>query len=194
MVRPREFDRDAALGRAMKVFWAKGFASTSTEDLLDAMGIGRQSFYNAFGDKRRIYMEALAAYQERTVADHLRRLNDPDSPLMGIKNLLQGLVADDDDLRAMGCMGVGSVGEFGTADPELVKLRSKVGPILQSRIVARLREGQAIGEIDPKLSAHEAAGFIQMTMNGLQLGARGGAQAEDLRKMARFAVERLKAC
>jgi AcrR family transcriptional regulator len=192
MVRPREFDRNMALTRAMKVFWAKGFASTSTDDLLEAMGLGRQSFYNAFGDKRRIYLEALAAYQERTVAAHLRRLNAPDSPLKGIKNLLQGLIADDDALRAMGCMGVGSVGEFGTADPELVALWSKVGPVLQSRIVARLREGQANGEIDPALNTQETAGFIQMTMNGLQLGARGGASAEALRKMARFAVDRLK--
>jgi AcrR family transcriptional regulator len=193
MVRPREFDRDATLERAMEVFWAKGYASTSTEELLEAMGIGRQSLYNAFGDKRRIYLEALAMYQERTIAAHLKRLNAPSSPFEGIKNLLQGLIADDDDVRAMGCMGVGSVGEFGTADPELVAIWAKTGPVLRTRIVARLREGQAKGEIDSALNAQETAGFIQMTMNGLQLGARGGASAEALRKMARFAVDRLKA-
>jgi AcrR family transcriptional regulator len=193
MARPREFDRDATLERAMEVFWAKGYASTSTEDLLDATGIGRQSLYNAFGDKRRIYLEALVMYQERTTAAHLKRLNAPSSPFEGIKNLLQGLVAGDDELRALGCMGVGSVGEFGTADPELIAIWAKPGPVLRARIVARLREGQASGEIDPALNAQEAASFIQMTMNGLQLGARGGASAEALRKMARFAVDRLKA-
>ncbi len=192
MARPREFDRNKALMRAMKVFWAKGYTATSTEDLLEAMRIGRQSFYSAFGDKWRIYLEALTTYQELTVEAHLRRLNGPRSPIEGIKSLLQGLVADDDDLRAMGCMGVGAVGEFGTADPELVALWAKVGPTIQSRVVARLREGQASGEIDPKLHADEAAGFILMTMNGLQLGARGGARAQHLRKMARFAVDRLR--
>jgi AcrR family transcriptional regulator len=176
----------------MTVFWAKGYAATSTEDLLKAMRIGRQSLYNAFGDKRRIYLEALAMYQGRTSAAHLNRLNAPSSPFEGIKNLLQGLVAGDDDTRAMGCMGVGSVGEFGTADPELVALRAKTAPLLRSHIVARLREGQAKGEINPGLDAQEMAGFIQMTMNGLQLGARGGASAEALRKMARFAADRLK--
>lgn len=61
MVRPREFDRGEALQRAMRVFWAKGFAATSTDDLVQAMGIGRQSLYNAFGDKKRLYLEALDA-------------------------------------------------------------------------------------------------------------------------------------
>jgi TetR/AcrR family transcriptional repressor of nem operon len=59
MARPREFDREEALERATGVFWAKGYASTSTDDLLTAMGIGRQSLYNAFQDKRALYLEAL---------------------------------------------------------------------------------------------------------------------------------------
>jgi len=54
MVRPKEFDRDAAVERAMSVFWSKGYAATSTDDLLQAMRIGRQSMYDTFGDKRRL--------------------------------------------------------------------------------------------------------------------------------------------
>jgi AcrR family transcriptional regulator len=192
MARSREFDREEALGCAIKVFWAKGYAATSTEDLLEAMGIGRQSFYNTFGDKRRIYLEALATYQERTAAAHLKRLNDPVSPFQGIKNLLRGLISDDDEVRALGCMGVGSVAEFGTADPELVAIWAKLGPTLVARVVARLREGQANGEIDSGLDAQEAAGFVLMTMNGLQVAARAGADAKNLRKMAQFAVNRLR--
>jgi AcrR family transcriptional regulator len=192
MARPREFDRDEVLGCAIKVFWAKGYAATSTDDLLEAMGIGRQSFYNTFGDKRRIYLEALATYQERTTAAHLKRLNDPVSSFNGIKNLLRGLISEDDDERALGCMGVGSVAEFGTADPELVAIWAKLGPTLVARVVARLREGQANGEIDSGLDAEEAAGFVLMTMNGLQVAARAGADAKNLRKMAQFAVNRLR--
>src|SRR6267142_1909851 len=59
MARPREFDRDAAVQRAMSVFWRKGYAATSTDDLLRAMNIGRQSMYDTFGDKHRLYLEAL---------------------------------------------------------------------------------------------------------------------------------------
>ena len=67
MARPREFDREVALERATCVFWAKGYASTSTEDLLAAMGIGRQSLYNAFVDKRALYLEALERYKRHHV-------------------------------------------------------------------------------------------------------------------------------
>lgn len=177
----------------MQVFWAKGFSATSTEDLVEAMGIGRQSLYNAFGDKQQLYREALVAYQQNTMAGHLARLSGPTSPLAGIGNLLTGLVAGSDRERKMGCMGVGSVAEFGTTDPELCKLRAKAGAPLRARMIQRLREGQASGEIDPALDPEEATGFILMTMTGIQLAARGGAGAEDLRRMARFAANRLKA-
>jgi TetR/AcrR family transcriptional repressor of nem operon len=90
MARPREFDREEALARATRVFWAKGYASSSTEDLLAAMNIGRQSLYNAFGDKRKLYLEALERYQRERSASHLERLNSSASPLSGIEALLLG--------------------------------------------------------------------------------------------------------
>src|ERR1700720_1538385 len=119
MARPREFDREEALERATGVFWAKGFASTSTDDLLTAMGIGRQSLYNAFQDKRALYLEALERYQRTTTAGHLQRLNGAASPIAGVKALLLGLISDTDDNRALGCMGVGAICEFGSTDPEI---------------------------------------------------------------------------
>ena len=191
MARPREFDRDAALDKARRVFWAKGFAGTSTDDLREAMGIGRQSLYGAFGDKRTLYLEALDTYQQRTNASHLKRLRDPASPLKGIEDLLTGLVADDDCERVLGCMGVGSVGEFGITDEELNMRRSKASTVLGQRIIERIKEGQQMGEIDAGLDVAEASAFVQMTMTGLQLAARGGATAADLKSMARFAVQRL---
>jgi TetR/AcrR family transcriptional regulator, transcriptional repressor for nem operon len=192
MARPREFDRDAALQRAMEVFWSKGFAATSTEELLSAMGIGRQSLYNAFGDKRQLYVEALRAYQLGSIGDHVRRLTAPASPIAGIEDLLVGLAHEDDARRALGCMGVGSVGEFGTSDPELVALREKASPVLHNRLLQRIGEGHAKGEIDPALEPGATASFIQMTMNGLQTAARAGSSLAEMRGMARFTVELIR--
>lgn len=192
MARPREFDREEALDRATHVFWAKGYAATSTEDLLAAMKIGRQSLYNAFGDKRKLYLEALERYQQKSTAGHLERLSSAASPVGGMEALLLGLIAEDESVRALGCMGVGAVGEFGAADPELAMLRSKVGPKLFRRLTERVREGQACGEVDPTIDAREAASFIQMTMQGIQLGARAGGDAKSLRMLARFSINRLR--
>jgi AcrR family transcriptional regulator len=155
------------------------------------MGIGRQSLYNAFGDKRALYLEALERYQRATTSGHLQRLKAPVSPLAGVEALLLGLVAEDDGQRALGCMGVGAVAEFGS-DPVLAELRARIGPVLSSCLVERLREGQAQGEIDPAMEVEDAARFIQMTMTGLQLAARSGASADALRSLAHFAVDRLK--
>jgi TetR/AcrR family transcriptional repressor of nem operon len=192
MARPREFDRDDALDRAISVFWAKGYASTSTEDLLAAMNIGRQSLYNAFGDKRKLYLEALERYQQESNTRHQARLNSQASPLSGIEALLLGLIDQDDGIRSLGCMGIGAIAEFGAADPELVMLRSKVGPRLFKRLAERIREGQACGEVDSLIDAREAAAFLQMTMQGIQLSARAGGDVKSLRALARFAINRLR--
>ena len=62
MGRPREFDRDAALEAAMFLFWRKGFATTSMNDLCGAMGVGSPSLYAAFGSKEALYLEAVEYY------------------------------------------------------------------------------------------------------------------------------------
>jgi TetR/AcrR family transcriptional regulator, transcriptional repressor for nem operon len=193
MARPREFDRDAALRRAMSVFWAKGYAGTSTDDLLEAMSIGRQSMYAAFGDKRTLYVEALQRYQQDSVMGHLERLRSAPSPIAGIENLLLGLIAVDYDTRLLGCMGVGSIGEFGTTDAALTALRARSGAVLFKALVKQLHAAQNAGEIDPSLDAERAAKFVQTTMQGIQVAARAGASVEALRDLALFAVERLKA-
>lgn len=193
MARPREFDRDAALAAAIDVFWSNGFAATSTEDLVQAMGIGRQSFYNAFGDKRQLYLEALETYQRNAISSHVGRLASPTSPLDGLRDLLTGLFPDDDALCGKGCMGAGSVGEFGTTDPELVEIRQKMIAVFHERVVERIREGQKLGEIDPGLDAEQAASLIEITISGLQLAARGGAGADELHNLAAFAAERFRA-
>lgn len=193
MARPREFDQDAALQQAVQVFWRKGYAATSTDDLLAAMRIGRQSLYNAFGDKRGLYLAALDAYQQASVDGHIERLSAPASPLAGVRDLLTGLIAEDEETRALGCMGVGAACEFGASDPDLAERRQASQKRLRTRLIARLREGRQAGEIDPSLDPEDAADFILIGMTGLQVAARAGAGAEQLKSLARFTTERLRA-
>jgi TetR/AcrR family transcriptional repressor of nem operon len=192
MARPKEFDREAAVGRAMSVFWLKGYAATSTDDLLRAMKIGRQSMYDTFGDKRRLYVEALERYQQESVAGHINRLRSTTSPLAGIEALIVGMIVSDRSAREMGCMGVGSISEFGNSDVELAKLRTKSGGVLHKALVERLQDAAAAGEIRETVDIELAARFVETIMLGLQVEAKAGMSAQVLRDTAAFAIAGLR--
>ncbi len=193
MARPREFDRDAAIERAMSVFWRQGYAATSTDDLLQAMKIGRQSMYDTFGDKRRLYLDALARYQNESTAENIRRLQSAASPLAGIEAMISGLFSSEKTMREKGCMGINSVSEFGHADTDLNKLRAESGRRQHRVLLERLREAQAAGEISEAADLEQAARFVETTMAGLQIAAKAGAGAKELHDTAAFAVRLLKA-
>lgn len=76
MARPREFETDRALEKAMRVFWSKGYEATSLPDLLDAMEISRGSFYKAFHDKRSVYFATLERYDQTRVGVTVKALMD----------------------------------------------------------------------------------------------------------------------
>jgi TetR/AcrR family transcriptional repressor of nem operon len=192
MARPREFDREQALEGALELFWQKGFNQASTDELLDAMQIRRQSLYNAFGDKRKLFLETLERYCARSISGHVSLLKKSTSPLAGIQEVMFSLIREDNSTRLRGCMGVNSICEFGTSDPEVAEIRDRFASILQTRLVAALRDGQASGEVDPDMDPNEAATFVQMTLSALQVGARVGTDIATLRAQAQFAINRLR--
>jgi AcrR family transcriptional regulator len=191
MVRPREFDRDEVLERAMSVFWSKGFTATSTGDLVEAMQIGRQSMYDSFGDKRALYLEALAQYAQQSVAAHLERLRSGTTALAGIEAMLAGLAPADNSLRHKGCMGVGAIAEFGCDDPDVVKLREKSGVVLGRALTEAVTLAKQQGDIPPQVDTAEAVRFIGTLMRGLQTDARAGVKPNALKATARFSVAAL---
>jgi AcrR family transcriptional regulator len=86
--RPREFDRDAALEAAMFLFWRKGFAATSMNDLCDAMGVRSPSLYAAFGSKEALYLEAIEHYVRTQGPPVWDKLAEGPTARVGIENLL----------------------------------------------------------------------------------------------------------
>src|ERR1700721_991383 len=93
MARPKEFDRDRALKKAMDVFWQQGYEATSTDDLVRAIGIGRQSMYDTFGDKHQLYVEALRLYEANTGAALFKRLYEASSPFVAICDYILSIAA-----------------------------------------------------------------------------------------------------
>lgn len=75
MPRPKSFDPDTVLAKAMGVFWEKGYDAASISDLTAAMGINRFSLYDTFGDKHELYLKALDAYSVNVVGSMVQRIN-----------------------------------------------------------------------------------------------------------------------
>lgn len=192
MARPKAFDRETALRAAIPLFSDLGYDGTSTEALLQAMGISRQSMYDTFGDKRQLYLAALQDYVAGSVAGHIRVLNGPASPLKGIEAMLEAMAARAREEAERGCLGIGAVCEFGRSDPEVSLLTDTAGRTLQAALERRLAEAQAAREIGKDVDLRAAAQFVSATLSGLKISARGGASAETLRGVARMALRSLR--
>ena len=88
MARPKEFDQEKALRKAIRLFSQQGFAATSTDDLMLVMDVGRQSMYDTFGDKRALFLKALEDYVTEKVRAINVELQSPGSPLASIRRAL----------------------------------------------------------------------------------------------------------
>jgi AcrR family transcriptional regulator len=119
MARPREFDRDQALRQAMTVFWEHGYEATSTDDLLRAMGIGRQSMYDAFGDKHQLYLEALQLYETETGSELFGRVAAAPSPFVAICDQVLSVAEGTPHDRSRGCFHVNATTELAPSDPDV---------------------------------------------------------------------------
>src|SRR4029450_11294963 len=104
MARPKEFDPERALRKAMSLFWRLGYENTSVEALMREMGVARQSLYDTFGDKRALYLRALAFSLHPTNATRQRMPESPPSVKAGFSKLLYGLAAETREQHERGCL------------------------------------------------------------------------------------------
>jgi TetR/AcrR family transcriptional repressor of nem operon len=189
----KEFDRDQALLRAAEVFWDHGYEAASTDELLTAMGIGRQSMYNAFGDKRRLYLEALQQYQAEYGAEMFERLRSAASPLSALTGILLAVARQSAEERRRGCMAVNAATEFGQTDQEVGAIVSAGVNLCHAAYERVLAEAKRKGEVRPDLDERAAARFLHSTLVGLRVSARSGAAPEMLHDIATVAIDGLRA-
>jgi AcrR family transcriptional regulator len=193
MARTKVFDPAQALEAAMDVFWNQGYEATSLDDLLTAMKIGRQSMYDTFGDKKQLYLAALAHYADTGREALRRRLSAGPSALGAIGDFLQDVARSDAGQRERGCLAVNAVAEFGKADPEVYAFTERTQRMTEgifAEVLARARdEGELAAGVDIDAAAH----FIHTAIRGMRISAKAGASAEQLGATAGFAMAALRA-
>ncbi|MBB5319407.1 TetR/AcrR family transcriptional regulator [Tunturibacter empetritectus] len=184
MARPKEFDQEKALHRAISVFSQKGFAATSTEDLMQAMDVGRQSMYDTFGDKRALFLKALEVYVAESVRAINLELQSPGSPLAAVRRALIQFAERKDLSSTDGCMGINAVCEFGMRDEEVTQITRSAGRLQRQTLMDTLRRAQLEGELDAPTDIESLADFFDSTLAGMRIAAKAGKTRPALKRIA----------
>lgn len=187
MARPKEFDEDGALRRAIRLFSQKGFAATSTEDLMRAMDVGRQSMYDTFGDKRALFLRALEMYVTESVHAVRAELEKHASALSAIQNALMTFAERDDLSSEEGCMGLNAISEFGQRDSEVTRITRKAAQVQRQALMLTLNRAKTEGELDADADLESMADFFESTLAGIRMAAKAGKSRRALRNIAAFA-------
>ena len=179
--RPRSFDRDKALERAMHLFWRKGYEATSVSDLTRAMGINPPSLYAAFGDKEHLYLEALERYQQRRLESVAKWFEEEPTAEAAMRRLLTEAARE---LR--GSMLVLSATQCSaeSLQPELADRRSS----MRAMVKARIDRGVRAGELPRGTDSKALTDFYGAVFQGMSLQAREGATRKSLLATAEAAM------
>jgi len=186
MARPREFDADIALDRAMEAFWSKGYEATSLDDLCAATGLSRSSFYATFGSKRNLLLLSVDRYVERRTPNIAAALARP----LPIRDAIAALL---DDFIEQIVSGPGRRGCFlGNCAAELPRHdRGALARVRQglARTEATFREAlvraKAQGELAPAADVEALARFLTAGFQGLRLVGKANPDRAVLEDIAR---------
>src|SRR6267378_6708349 len=187
MVRPKEFDQEQALRKAIGVFCRQGFAATSTDELMRVMDVGRQSMYDTFGDKRALFLKALEMYVTESVHSINVELGRPGSALSAVRNALVIFAERKDLSSAEGCMGLNAISEFGQRDADVTRITRNAGRRQRQTLMRVLTRAKKQGEISSDADLDSMADFFESTVAGIRMAAKGGKSRRALRNIAAFA-------
>ncbi|AFK57423.1 TetR/AcrR family transcriptional regulator [Tistrella mobilis] len=182
--RPRSFDRDAALAKAMRLFWERGYEGTSVADLTQAMGITPPSLYAAFGSKEELYREVMAAYRAGPGLFTIRALDEEPDPRAAIRRLLrETAIAFTDPGQPAGCLIstalITCAPEHDAVAAETARLRRDT----IAAIAACIRRGIAAGRWPAGTDAGALARLYGAVIQGMSIQARDGAGRDELLAM-----------
>ena len=173
VARPREFEHDVVLDRAMQVFWSRGYEATSIRHLVDRMGIQRGSLYGTFGAKRALFFAAIDRYDRVVTAKLLAALDGPASGRDAIREFFRLKVELAlEPRRPRGCLVTNSAAELASRDRGTA---TRVGAVL-ARIEAAFHRAvvraQQAGEIDRARDPRALARFLTSSAQGFSVMAK----------------------
>jgi AcrR family transcriptional regulator len=184
--RPRAFDPDTALDRAMRVFWAKGYEGASLSDLTRAMRINRPSLYAAFGNKEQLFRKVLDRYMQGPLAFFGKALAAPQARDV-VEQIFLGVARMTENRRVPpGCLLVQGALACGSASARKeVAARRVVADVALCR---RFRRAKREADLPKNANPAELANYVLTVVRGMAVQAAGGASRKQLRRVAQVAL------
>ena len=193
MGRPREFDPEIALDRAMELFWAQGYEATSIDDLVKSMGIQRGSLYSTFKSKQDLFLEALERYRAHSVAATEEVLTGIESPVEAIEAALMRITDGAfEHKRRWGCLITNSSVELATRDSDVLTQvlahRDRIEALFQTVI----KKGQLLGEIRTDETPEALSSYIFGVIQGLRVMTKSAEERRELDDVVRITIDSLR--
>ena len=170
MARPKEFNPDVALDKAMDLFWRRGYEATSLQDLVEGLGVNRQSLYDTFGDKHDLFLAAIDQYYRKNVSKLLGVLRQPGSGVEAIRGVFRMVIGNGCTTNGWrGCLVTNSTVELVPHDK---KVGAKIGRIheeIEQGFYQALVRAKKNGELNTKHSPRVLARFLAGFLMGLSV-------------------------
>jgi TetR/AcrR family transcriptional repressor of nem operon len=189
MPRPREFDEAVALDAAIDCFWMRGYRGTSVRDLAAAIGISAPSLYNAFGDKRALFVRALERYLDQSMRARIRRLESSLPPKQAVSRFIGEIISRSvSDRERRGCFLINSALEVAPHDKELgAAIAERLGE-LEAFFRRSIIAAQAEGTVPRQRVATDLARLLVGVLLGIRVLARAKPDRALLEGVARPAL------
>ncbi|WP_409345412.1 TetR/AcrR family transcriptional regulator [Paenibacillus sp. MBLB4367] len=190
MGRPKAFDEEQALDRAMELFWTKGYERTSIQELCEHSGLHRGSMYDTFGDKNELFLACLDRFRQTSKGTIFAVLDEAGEPKELLERFFEQVIVRslDDGKQRRGCFMANTAMELAQADANVAS-RVEANMLDTEQIFYRfLLRAQKNGNLKSKHSLRELARFLVNTKQGLHVMAKTTTDAKVLQDVCKVAL------
>ncbi len=187
--RHRTFDEAAVLNQAAEVFWQKGYESSSTEDLLQAMELNKGSLYNAFGNKKQLFKTVVKHYAGAIFENLRNDIQESTRPVSVIRGFFQE-ACDPKDISAhlKGCFLGNAVSELASIDQELEQLAIEKLATLEHIFQEALDRAKELGHLPADFDTALNARYLINIWNGINVTRRMYPNRQELEPMLKMCL------